>query len=299
MTLLLAVLSSVVFGAGVALQQHQADAVPDEYAGRPALFVQLLCRPVWVFGIGVEMVGFGLQVAALRTGSLVLVQPILATSLLCTVALSAAWSGQEVRAREWLAMLAVVGGLVGFLVLAAPSQQSVGIAGGWEWLSTLGALGVGVAAALLAGMRRHGPPRAALLGLAAGLGDATMVVLTKAFARATDGGVAHLLATWAPYALCAAGIVALLVSQTAYQAGHPTVSLPIISVTEPVVTCAIGVGLFGESLHLAGYRGPAALLSVMMLVTGLVVVTRSSHAADAREENREENRERARIDEPG
>ena len=38
--------------------------------------------------------------------------------------------------------------------------------------------------------------------------------------------------------------------------------MPIITVTDPLVSCAIGVALFGEVLHLGGVRAPAVLLAI-------------------------------------
>lgn len=276
MTLLLAILSSAVFGTGVALQQLQANAVPDRYAAHLGLLGRLVRRPLWLLGLGAEIGGFALQVLALRGGALVVVQPIIASSLLFTIGLTALWSDQEVSPRDWLAIMAVVGGLAGFLALSSPSLDSTGRAGATDWGLTIGALVGGLALALLTGLRRTGAARAALLGLAAGLGDAVMAVLTKAFAHSLGNGVGGLLHTWAPYALCTAGIAALLVSQTAYQAGHPTVSLPAIAVTDPIASCAVGVGLFGETLHLQNLRGPMAIAAALVMIGGLARLTRST-----------------------
>ena len=63
------------------------------------------------------------------------------------------------------------------------------------------------------------------------------------------------LTSWVPYALCAAGLTAMLLTQTAYQTGLPKVSLPIITVADPLVSCGIGVALFGEALRPRGACG--------------------------------------------
>ena len=68
---------------------------------------------------------------------------------------------------------------------------------------------------------------------------------------------------------------------TAYQAGHPTVSLPIITVADPLVGSLIGISLFGERLELNGLRGPGMVLALLAMGTGLVALGRNSRVARA------------------
>lgn len=276
MTVLLALLSSALFGAGVALQQRPASEVPVELAARPGLLVRVAQQPVWILGVVAEVAGFVLQVIALRHGSLVVVQPLLTTSLLFTVALAARWTQNSVRPAEWVAIVAVVAGLAIFLVVAHPSEASSGLADAGDWVVTGLSMGAAVGLLLGIGLRRQGRRRAATLGLAAGLGDAMMAVLTKALAHVTEHGAVAVLTSWVPYALCAAGLTAMLLTQTAYQAGLPKVSLPIITVADPLVSCGIGVALFGEAVHVAGMRGPVVVLSIVVMAAGLIVLSRSS-----------------------
>jgi drug/metabolite transporter (DMT)-like permease len=275
-TVLLALLSSALFGAGVALQQRPAAEVPMELAARPGLLVRVAQQPVWIVGVCAEIAGFVLQVIALRHGSLVVVQPLLTTSLLFTIALAARWTESNVRASEWAAVIAVISGLAVFLIVASPSEESSGLADASDWIVTGLSIAAAIALLLWSGLRASGRRRAAALGLAAGLGDAIMAVFTKAFAHVTDHGALAVLTSWIPYALCAAGLTALLLTQTAYQAGLPKVSLPIITVADPLVSCGIGVALFGEALHLGGVRGPIVILSIAIMACGLIVLSRSS-----------------------
>jgi drug/metabolite transporter (DMT)-like permease len=274
-TVLLALLSAVLFGAGVALQQRPASEVPMELAARPGLLVRVAQQPAWLVGVAAEIAAFVLQVIALRHGSLVVVQPLLTTSLLFTIALVGTWTRQGVTAYEWAGLIAVVGGLAVFLAVASPSEKSSGLADPADWLLTGLTIGLTIGVLVAVGLRRTDRKRAAALGLAAGLGDAMMAVLTKAFAHVTDHGLAAVVTSWVPYALCGTGLVALLLTQTAYQAGLPKVSLPIITVTDPLVSCGVGVGLFGEALHLQGLRGPIVLLAIAVMGVGLIVLSRS------------------------
>jgi drug/metabolite transporter (DMT)-like permease len=275
-TVFLALVASALFGTGVALQQRPAWEVPDRYAARLGLLARLVRRPIWVVGVVAEVGGFGLQVLALRHGSLVVVQPVITTSLLFTIGLAAIWSQQTVAARDWFAVVAVVAGLSAFLVAAAPSEHSSGQADVDAWVITGLCVAGGLAVLLGPGLHAQGRSRAALLGLAAGLVDGLMAVLTKAFAHALGGGPAALFRSWSSYALCVVGLAAVLLTQTAYQAGRPTVALPLITVADPIASCAIGVGLFGEVLRTGGFRGLAVVAAGLVMAAGLAVLSRSS-----------------------
>lgn len=276
LSIITAVASAALFGTGVALQQRPARNVPVRYAARFGLLVGVAHRPLWLLGIAAEIGGFALQVVALGHGSLVVVQPIITISLLFTIALSGLWARNPVRARDWAAVVAVVVALAAFLVAAHPGEQSRGRAGPGPWTATAVACMVAVGVMLVIGFRSRGRARAAMFALAAGIGDAVVAVVTKAFAQALDPGLGHALRSWSPYALAGVGVVALLLSQTAYQVGRPTVTLPLITVTDPIVSSAIGVALFGEVIHLDGVRGPIAFIAVLTMIVGLVVLNRST-----------------------
>jgi drug/metabolite transporter (DMT)-like permease len=279
-TVALALLASALFGSGVALQQRPARNVPDAYAARLGLLSRLARRPLWLAGVGAEIAGFALQVVALRHGSLVVVQPVITTSLVFTIAIAATWSSSEVGRRDWIAVVAVVAGLSLFMITALPSDRSSGTAsrGDWEVFALFMAGAIAVLLAL--GLRSANRRRAALLGLTAGLADAVMAVLTKAFAHDLSHGWLHVVRSWSPYALCAVGIVALLLSQTAYQTGRPTVSLPIITVTDPIISSAVGVGLFDEAIKLSGLRPLGVIASAAFMLAGLVYLSRSTVVID-------------------
>ncbi|HUE59029.1 MAG TPA: DMT family transporter [Acidimicrobiales bacterium] len=276
MTVVLALIASALFGTGVALQQRPAAAVPREYAARPGLLLRVVRNPVWVVGVVAEIAAFVTQLIALRRGSLLVVQPLLTTSLLFTFALGSWWARQPTSARDWLSVGCVAAGLAAFLAVASPSEDSEGAAPAGEWVLWGASIAAALALLIWIGLRSEGRHRAASLGLAAGLGDAFMAVLTKAFAHATNQGIGSAFTTWIPYALCVAGIGAMLLTQTAYQTGQPKIAIPLITVTEPLVSCGIGVGLFGEAIHVGGLRAPVVVASVAVMVSGLVSLSRSS-----------------------
>jgi drug/metabolite transporter (DMT)-like permease len=277
---LLALLAAFVFGGGVVLQQRAAMEVPVEFAARPTLLVRLFRRPLWMLGLVADVAGFGLQAAALRHGSLVVVQPLITTSLLFTLIFAAVWYHESISFSEWVSVVLVLIGLSVFLVVAAPNETSSSLdVATSTWLLCTGTVVVVMALSVLWGLRSSGPLRAGLLGLAAGVADAFMAVLAKAFAGSFDKGVASVFRSWTPYALAVGGILALLLISTAYQAGHPTTSLPIITVTDPLVGSLIGISVFGEHLMIGGVRSPLILVALAIMFAGLVNLSRNSRLA--------------------
>jgi hypothetical protein len=148
-----------------------------------------------------------------------------------------------------------------------------------DWILTTATITAFAGVALAAGLKAVGSARAALFAVAAGTADAFMAVMAKAFSGSFDKGLAATFQSWTPYALVLAGLIAMLLISTAYQAGHPTVSLPIITVTDPLVASLIGISLFGDELLLDGIRGPLVLLALGAIGAGLLMLGRDSRLA--------------------
>ena len=279
MIVTLALLSALAFGGGVAFEARAAVEVPVEHAGRPSLLLRLAHRPLWLIGLLANIAGFGLQAAALHRGSLVVVQPLLTTSLLFTLLIIAVWTRSALTRSQWSAILLVVFGLAIFLGVSSPDGSSAATADAKSWLLCTVAVVTILIATVTAGLRASGTSRAALLAIAAGTSDAYMATLAKAFSRSLDHGIWAVFRTWTPYAVVAGGVTALVFISTAYQAGRPTVTLPIITVLDPIVAAMIGLTLYNEHLRFGGMRGPAIVLAVAGMVTGLLILTRDDAVA--------------------
>ena len=270
-----ALTAAVLYGTGAALQQRQAAAAPSQAAGRPGLFLLLARRPWWLLGIGAEVGGFAAHAVALRTGPLTIVQMLVASSLLFSVATVRLWSGRRLGCTGWAAVLAVIAGIASFVALASPAGGDVGVAGvtGHAGLAAacLATCAVPLAAA---GLAAAGSRRAVLLAVAAGLADAAIAVVTMAFSHAMGGGLTGMAGSWATYALMLGGPCSLLLTQTAYQAGRPMITLPVIAVVTPVASLAAGGLLLGEAAQPGVLGGAVAVLAVLVTSAGLVVLAR-------------------------
>jgi drug/metabolite transporter (DMT)-like permease len=126
----LALAASVCFAVAAVTQQRAAARLPSQRAFDPAVLLRLIRRPAWLAGLAAVIAGFVLQAAALGLGRLVVIEPVLATSLLFALALAARRDRRRLRRTEWAAALAVVAGLAVFLAAGQPAggQRTVGAA---------------------------------------------------------------------------------------------------------------------------------------------------------------------------
>ena len=88
-------------------------------------------------------------------------------------------------------------------------------------------------------------------------------------------GVIHTLATWTPYALLVAGVAALLLTQSAFHAGALRLSLPTLTVVQPLVAVAIGLGFFGERVRSGGVAPVLEVLGLLLVTVGVFLLGRS------------------------
>jgi hypothetical protein len=116
---------------------------------------------------------------------------------------------------------------------------------------------------------------AVLLGAGSGAAFGYVAALTERTGHILDGGVVHTLGTWEPYALLVGGVGALLLTQSAFHAGALRLSLPTLTVAQPLVAVAIGLGLFGERVASHGLAPVWEGLGLVMVVVGVFALTRS------------------------
>ncbi|MEX2032857.1 MAG: DMT family transporter, partial [Dehalococcoidia bacterium] len=256
-------------------QQRAALAVPQEHALRLGLLTRLARRPLWLAGLACEIGGFALHAAALSRGSLVLVQPLLTLDLVFTLAIGAVWTHHRLTTRDWIGVACTLVGVSAFLIAASPSEESTATADTTGWLLCVGWVAFVAIVAAVWALRSGGVARAALLAVSAGVANGVMAVLTKAFADKLDEGLGATFSSWEPYAVVIAGILATLLIQSAYQAGHPTIVLPTINVADPLVSSLIGVTLFGETIASGGGRTVGVVAAVVVMLGGLVVLGRN------------------------
>jgi len=273
-----ALAAAVLYGAGAAIEQRQAARAPQSAAGRPRLLLQLARQPLWLLGAAVQVAGFAAHATALRNGPLATVQMLMAAELVVAVVTVRLWSGQPLGRASWAAALAVVAGIAMFLAVTAPGHPHLVTQQHLMVNTAIGAAAAAAAALAAAaiGLRAAGRDRAVLLAVAAGLADACSAVVTMAFSHLATHGVTALLTSWPLYALIIAGLGNVLLTQTAYQAGRPMLTLPIIAAVAPLASVALGIGLLGELPRTGAPAALAAALAVLITTVALVRLARSA-----------------------
>lgn len=283
LAVLFALLAALLYAVASVLQQRAAATEPPEASLRLGLLARLLRRPVWVLGVAADVAGFGCQFTALATGTLVIVQPLLVVGLLFALPIGARLSGARVHGRDLAAAAVLCAGLALFLAVSDPvaGHDSTTPEG---WLALLAA-GCGAAAILAAvGRRRAGRSRAVMLSAGAGVIYGVAAALTKTTGDLLARSVLLAFGHWEPYALAAVGIVGMVLAQSAFQAGSLELSLPAMSVLDPVVSVVVGALAFGESMAASPAAVAAEVVGLVATAAGVVVLSRSPAVRALREQ---------------
>ena len=271
---LLGLLAAALFAVASVAQQKSAADVPDDKAMGLRLIGQLVRRPLWWAGLLGDAGGFLAQGAALGLGSLLLVQPLLVTALLFALPLGAAWAGRRLSRSDWLWAAVLSLSLAVFVVVADPTA-GIDRAPARDWLGVAAALTPVLALCLLGAATRR-TSRAMLLAVATGILYGVTAALTKSVVAHLGDGIVPLLSSWETYALAAVATLGTVCQQSAFQAGDLGVSMPAVTVLEPVVAVGIGVSILQEDLRTSGLGWVVVALSTAGLVAGTVMLARSA-----------------------
>jgi hypothetical protein len=271
----LALLAAVLLAIASAAQQRAAASVPDDGGGGLRLMGVLLRNKLWWTGTLCDAGGFVCQAAALGVGSLLLVQPMLVTTLLFALPLGARWAHRRLRRSDWVwaGLLAVA--LATFVISGEPTA-GIDRAPPERWLPAGLVLGTVLVVCLLAAATRRGTTRAVLLAVCVALAYAVTDALTKGAVSQLDDGVFAMLRTWELYGLAVASVAGTILQQQAFQAGSLGASLPTITVGEPVIAVVLGVTVLQEHLRSDGAEWALIAVLVVVMVVATVALARSA-----------------------
>jgi drug/metabolite transporter (DMT)-like permease len=291
LVVLLSLIAAFLFAAAASVQQHAVRAtapaepgtMPASEVARPlvillpllALARRLVRSRLWLLGWLTNLVGFLIQAAALKVGSVALVQPLLVTQLLFALPMASAWTRRWPLHRDWLAGLAISGGVAVFLSVRGTAPLR-GEPDRWRViLAGVSAAGL-VVLLLVAAIRRQPAVHAALVAVAAGLCFAMSAVLTKLTAEdLVHRGVAATAVDWVGYCLAASTLIGLVLEQDAFGAGSLATAVAAMTITNPLASYLIGVLAF----HASPPTTPGALAAVagagLLLFVGVLGLAHS------------------------
>jgi drug/metabolite transporter (DMT)-like permease len=275
-----ALLAALCNAVSVITRHIASTAGPQRLTGW-RLAAYLLRNPQWLAGWGAQIGAFVFQAVALHFGQVSVVQPLLVTELVLALVLRRLWIGQSIAGAAWGGAAAACAGLAVFIVAAEPrGAQSAPTAG--HWAAAIAACAT--VAALLTALALRGSParKAALLGTAGGVAwalEATFIkTMTDDLATAGLGGM---FTRWPVYAVAVGGVAGVLLEQAALQEGPLRVSQPLLVITDPIVSVALSVWIFGE--YFVMDPGVLALAAAGFCVMAGGVVLLSAAAPDTLE----------------
>ena len=299
MAIVLALLAAAANALATILQRLGVEEAGRANRSR-SLMASVLRRPIWFAGLALAAVSFLLQAVALALGDLSTVQPIMVTELLFLVLILGFWFHHSLGAREWTTVVGTVFGLGVFLAVSS-SRGGVQRPATEDWLILLGAGGAAILVTSLLARRGSRSWRAACLGTAGGITFALTAAFVKTTADEWSRGPVGVLTHWQVYAVAVAGVLGLVISQHALEAGPVAASQSALLIVNPLASIVMGIFLFGDHMQ----RGTGRLLveflflAVMFLsLFGLShspLIATNSEGPESLTERREEPRPELRA----
>jgi drug/metabolite transporter (DMT)-like permease len=274
-----ALLAALFAAVGIVVRQRAIQTGGNDPADAGAIVTSWIRQSSWWFGTGGAIGGYVFQALALAHGSLLLVQPLLVSSLLFVLPLGARFSNQHVRARDWCWALLLTAALTVFVLVGQPREGHYR-APVPAWSVALGTSVPVVIVCVLAARRTAGRRRAMLLAGAVAVLLGMVAVLTKVSThRLAVHGWHGLLAVPAPYLLVALAVTVTVLQQSAFHAGALQASVPIMLVGEPVVAVLLGVVILGEHLVVHGAGTVILVVAVGAMTAATIALGRDSASA--------------------
>lgn len=248
-----AAFGAVAYGVGSVLQA---------FAARRAAGTAVLRHPLYLLGVGCDMVAFVASLVAARDLPLFAVQSVLAGSLGVTVVLARVVLGTPIRRRDGVAMLGIVGALV-VLALAAGAQSALSPPA-WFTAAVLVAM-AGAAVVLATHYNRDAHSRLALLAGASFAGSAIG-------ARAVDlhGAWFTLLGQPLAWSILGFGLIGSMAYARSLEHGSAGSATALVWVVEVAAAGAVGIAVLGDHV-LPGWELPA-LAAITVAILGCVLL---------------------------
>ena len=268
----LAVVAAVLFALAATLQQKGALGLPEISLRHPASLARLLGQTMWLIGTLALFCGYAFQAAALDRGRLVIIQPLLVTTVVFALPLGYLLTRQHVGRREVVGAMVIVFGLALFAIFGDPAGGREN-APADEWAIAIAVVAVVCSVLLLLGRRGSLTVRAAVYGTVAGILFGLSAALTKPTLDYLHAGIDELLTHWEPYVLAIAGVLGFVLQQVSLGTGRLAPSVATVSVANPVVGILLGILLLEELLSRPAWHVAAACIGLGLALVGAVVIT--------------------------
>jgi drug/metabolite transporter (DMT)-like permease len=266
----LAAAASTLYSLGIAVQSLDARDTSTRHALRISLLRHLVTRARWLFGTGMTVLGWPLQILALTYAPLVVVQPALASGLLVLLLVGERLLGERPGRRELLSVAAIVAGVAGIAALA-PAHTTHHVHGVGAYL-VLALLGVAAFAPFGLQLARRRIGNATMIG--AGLAFAWSGLVNQFVADAAQHGHWGNAISWAAGAALAA-LVGLTCEMSALQRRPAIVVAPVVFAVQTLIPVLLSPFVFHSSFLDSPLSGVPLLGCLFVVLAGATVIARS------------------------
>jgi drug/metabolite transporter (DMT)-like permease len=265
-----ALVASVLFNVGVALQAVEARSAPRSLALRVSLLERLLRRPVWLLGAALGLAGIAPQILAFSLAPFVVVQTTLVAGLFVLLVLGMRLLRERVGVPEVIGVAALTVGIA--LVSWGAPEHSEAHRGGMTVVAVVLSLAAIAAAPLVA--RGTRADVGMFLVVASGCGFAAGNIATKLMSD--DVGLGHYpnAVAWTVVGL-ATGIAATITGMTAFQRCRATVVVPLSTAVQTFLPILVEPLFLQERWGSAEAAGTPILLGLAVAIVGTLLVSRA------------------------
>ena len=275
----LALIAAFCFALAATLQQRGSLNLPTISLADPKSLVRLASNVTWLVGTLVLFTGYLFQAGALDRGRLVVIQPLLVTTIVFALPLGYFLTKQHVGRREVIGadrdplsgcpvrLLRRPGGRQ----RERPEQRMADrVRGPRRHLRRLFVFGRGGDLSM----------KAAVYGTVSGIMFGLSSALTKPTLKYLHESVGTMLSHWECYALAIAGIGGFVLQQVSLGTGRLAPSVATVSVANPIVGILIGVLLLDERLSRPTWHVVLAVIGLALALVGAVVISLAHAAAE-------------------
>lgn len=275
-----ALVAAVSFALAATLWQRasiNAGIEPGDSKG----MLTLLTNPVWLLGLGAQVIGVALQGAALDRGRVAIIQPILVTSIVWALPLGYFLTNQTIARRHVIGAVIIIVGLASFASFGDPAG-GVNDAPMSDWIVALLVLGAACVGLMIIGARGEMGTKAALFGATAGILYGVSATLMKPVVESWHSdGLAVVMRNWELWVMAVSGLVGFYLQQVSLATGRLVTSVATVSVVNPVVSVGLGALVLQERLDSSPtWHWIAAVGALAVALIGATVIASASNQDD-------------------
>lgn len=280
------VASAAVYGTSIvvqhrAAQQHAGDTGSASAAG----LLRLVRNPAWLLAIVGDFVGFLLQLVALSTGPVVVIQPLVVLMLPVSLLVSSWLGWHKPKPRDYWGVVLVIAGLAVFLGL-------IGHPGHGRETHTR-VLAMTIALSLFIGFilcfaatGRNRVIRGAMYGAVAGAFFGTIAVMINAASRTLHHHGVHGVVLSGRGLVPIAGMIlvgcaGIVLTQMSFQIGTLAATLPANLAVDPLVAVVLGAVVLHERLPISTLHIIVYVLCLIAVVIGAIQLAEAEAEVEA------------------